>query len=90
MLSLPSEPAPDSDTKGVIQFPFGLFWSKGLSMKAGPANPIRDYQKLLKTLIESGKAKPSFVFDKEFCIEDGAKAYDQFSKHELIKAVFKF
>jgi len=51
---------------------------------------LRLYQELLKTLIESGKGKPSFVFDKEFRIEEGAEAFREFSDHKLIKAVFRF
>ena len=48
------------------------------------------YQDLLKNLIESGKAKPSFVFEKEFKIEDGAEAYREFSEHKVVKVVFRF
>jgi threonine dehydrogenase-like Zn-dependent dehydrogenase len=51
---------------------------------------IQLYQALLKTLIDSGKAKPSFVFDKEYDIKDAAKAYEDFSEHKIIKAVFRF
>jgi len=52
--------------------------------------PLRLYQELLKKLIESGKAKPSFVFDKEFRIEEGAKAFREFNDHKIIKAWFNF
>jgi threonine dehydrogenase-like Zn-dependent dehydrogenase len=41
-------------------------------------------------LIDSGKAKPSFVFDREFTIDQGAEAFEQFSEHKLVKAVFRF
>lgn len=58
-------------------------------MKGGGAQ-IRLYQELLKTLIERDNAKPSFVFDKEFKIEDGFQAFREFSEHKLIKAVFRF
>ncbi|CZR60736.1 related to formaldehyde dehydrogenase [Phialocephala subalpina] len=83
------KPATDSDSKGDIQFPAGLFWVKSLSMKGGTAQ-LRLYQDLLKGLIESGKAKPSFVFEKEFSIEQGKEAFKEFSEHKLVKAVFKF
>jgi len=62
---------------------------KNLSIRGGVVQ-IRLYQELLKKLIESGKAKPSFVFDKEFRIEDGAKAFREFSDQKIIKAWFNF
>lgn len=73
----------------IIPVPVGLIWLKGLTIKGGPVQ-LRLYQYLLKTLIESGKGKPSFVFDKEFRIEEGAEAFREFSDHKLIKAVFRF
>lgn len=82
-------PENPSEVGGVLPFPVGEFWLKGLSMKGGIA-PIRKFQELLKTLIERDNAKPSFVFTKEFKIEDGAKAFKEFSDHKLIKAVFRF
>ncbi|KAH8819315.1 putative S-glutathione dehydrogenase [Xylogone sp. PMI_703] len=45
---------------------------------------------LLKTLIERADAKPSFVFTKEFSIEEGAKAFREFSDHEIVKGVIRF
>ena len=51
---------------------------------------IRLYQDLLKNLIESGKAKPSFIFDREFRIEEAAKAFRDFSDRKIIKAWFNF
>jgi threonine dehydrogenase-like Zn-dependent dehydrogenase len=75
--------------QGVLPIPIGIIWLKGLTVKGGPVQ-LRLYQELLKTLIESGKGKPSFVFDREFRIEDGAEAFREFSAHKLIKAVFRF
>ncbi|KAH8657580.1 putative S-glutathione dehydrogenase [Tricladium varicosporioides] len=51
---------------------------------------IRLYQSLLLKLIESGKARPSFVFEKEYKIEDAPKAYQEFNEHKVTKAVFRF
>ena len=78
-----------AEAQGIIPIPVGLIWFKGIAIKGGPVQ-LRLYQELLKTLIESGKGKPSFVFDKEFRIEDGAQAFREFSDHKLIKAVFRF
>ena len=41
-------------------------------------------------MIDTGKAKPSFVFEREFRIEDGAKAYKLFNDKKILKAVFRF
>jgi hypothetical protein len=51
--------------------------------------PLRQYQQTLKKLIDSGRAKPSFVVDREVKIEEVAKAYQQFSDHDFIKAVIR-
>lgn len=51
---------------------------------------MRQYQSVLKKLIESGRVTPSFVFDKEIHIEDAAKAYTEFSNHDFIKTVIRF
>ena len=51
---------------------------------------MRQYQPALKKLIESGRAKPSFVFDKELRIEDAPEAYQEFSDHDFIKSVIRF
>jgi threonine dehydrogenase-like Zn-dependent dehydrogenase len=64
-------------------------WLKGISLKGG-AVELRLYQDLLLKLIESGKAKPSFVFTDRFQIDDAVKAYHDFSTHKLVKAVFQF
>ena len=75
--------------KGILPFPVGQMWVKGISLKGG-AVELRLYQELLLKLIESGKAKPSFVFTDKFDIDDAVKAYEEFSTHKLIKAVFQF
>ncbi|KAG9236276.1 hypothetical protein BJ875DRAFT_494319 [Amylocarpus encephaloides] len=47
---------------------------------------------LLKGLTMSGGVAKThfFVFSKDYKIEDGAKAYRDFSEHRIIKAVFRF
>jgi glutathione-independent formaldehyde dehydrogenase len=67
----------------------GEWWIKGQTIRGGFVQ-LRLYQELLKTLIERGNAEPSFVFTKEFRIEDAAQAYKEFEAHKVIKAVFKF
>lgn len=51
--------------------------------------PLRQYQQTLKKLIDSRRAKPSFVVDREVKIEEVSKAYQQFSDHDFIKAVIR-
>ncbi|CAG8960305.1 hypothetical protein HYFRA_00012379 [Hymenoscyphus fraxineus] len=79
----------DDEKKGIIPFPIGEFFGKNLSMKGGPAI-IRPYQELLRRMIESGKAKPSFVFSKSYDIREAQVAYRDFSEQKIIKAVFRF
>lgn len=50
---------------------------------------MRQYQPALLKLIESGRAKPSFIFDRELKIEDAPEAYTEFSDHDFIKSVFR-
>jgi hypothetical protein len=56
----------------------------------GGAVPIREYQLSLKKLIESGRANPGSIFDKEIRLEDAEKAYIEFSDHDCMKAVIRF
>jgi hypothetical protein len=66
-----------------------VFWAKGLSLRGGGVL-IHQFQPLLKSLIDSGKARPGFVFDKEYRIEEGQKAFREFSEQKIVKAVFRF
>ena len=77
------------EKKGILKIPFADAWFKSQSIKGGVV-PLRQYQPTLKKLIESGRVKPSFVFDKEIHIEDAAKAYTEFSNHDFIKTVIRF
>jgi threonine dehydrogenase-like Zn-dependent dehydrogenase len=74
--------------KGIFEIPFGESWFKGQSIKSGIVQ-LRQYQPALKRLIESGRAKPSFIFDRELRIEDAAEAYKEFSDHDFIKSVIR-
>ncbi|KAG0652516.1 putative zinc-type alcohol dehydrogenase [Hyphodiscus hymeniophilus] len=77
------------EKKGIFEIPFASAWFKSQSIKGGIV-PLRQYQPVLKKLIESGRVKPSFVFDREIRIEDAAKAYTEFSNHDFIKTVICF
>jgi threonine dehydrogenase-like Zn-dependent dehydrogenase len=86
-----SRGAPDAQGKRAanIKFPISDFWSKNLRMQAGIVLG-RVMAPTLLRLIESGKAKPSFIFTAEYKIEEAQKAYTRFSEHKEIKVSFKF
>jgi hypothetical protein len=48
--------------------------------------PLRQYQPALKKLIDSGRAKPGFIFDKKLRIDGAVKAIEDFSNRKFIKA----
>ncbi|KAF8991984.1 hypothetical protein BDQ17DRAFT_1254357 [Cyathus striatus] len=80
-LYVPSDPgAPDSAAaKGYISFPFGKLFEKGLSLGTGQCN-VKAYNRYLRDLIISGKAKPSFVVSHNLSLDDAADAYDKFDR----------
>ncbi len=75
--------------KGVFEIPFGESWLKSQTIRSGIV-PLRQYQPALKKLIESGRAKPSFIIDRELRIDDAPEAYQEFSDHDFIKSVIRF
>ncbi|KAH9485782.1 U3 small nucleolar RNA-associated protein 20 [Psilocybe cubensis] len=80
-LYVPSDPgAPDSAAaKGYISFPFGKLFEKGLSLGTGQCN-VKAYNRYLRDLIISGKAKPSFVVSHNIPLDNAADAYDKFDR----------
>ncbi|KAL1862353.1 hypothetical protein Plec18170_001179 [Paecilomyces lecythidis] len=86
----PTAGAPYSDP-ALNTFPVqvGALWSKGLTVGGGIAE-IRRYQPLLRDLIASGTANPSFVVTKETDIEGVPDAYREFSAHRQTKVLIRF
>ncbi|KAG6377440.1 hypothetical protein JVT61DRAFT_15245 [Boletus reticuloceps] len=80
-LYVPSDPgAPDSAAaKGYISFPFGKLFEKGLRIGTGQCN-VKAYNRYLRDLIISGKAKPSFVVSHNLSLDDATIAYEKFDK----------
>ncbi|GJN76891.1 hypothetical protein PLIIFM63780_000379 [Purpureocillium lilacinum] len=80
-LYVPSDPgAPDdASAKGMISLSFGKLFEKGLSLATGQCN-VKKYNRYLRDLIISGKAKPSFVVSHEIGLEDAESAYDKFDR----------
>ena len=80
------------EAKGILSVPIGDWWLKGQSLRGGVITDdlYKPTQLLLKNLIERDNAKPSFVFDREFKVEDAPEAYRLFSDHKIVKGVLKF
>jgi len=80
-LYVPSDPgAPDENSKkGMMSMSFGKLFEKGLSFGTGQCN-VKKYNRYLRDLIISGKAKPSFVVSHDVSIDDAPDAYKKFDK----------
>lgn len=79
-----------TDKQGEFPVLIGLFWFKGLSIRGGVAE-IQRLQPMLQRLIESGKAKPSFIIDEVLhSLEEVPYAYERFSNHKIGKPVIQF
>lgn len=72
--------APDSQAaKGQILISFGKLFEKGLFLGTGQCN-VKAYNRQLRDLIVSGRAKPSFVVSHEVDIDEAVDAYEKFDK----------
>jgi glutathione-independent formaldehyde dehydrogenase len=82
-LYVPSEPgAPNEDAaEGRLLFEIGKFFEKGLRMGTGQAN-VKSYNRQLRDMIISGRAKPSFVVSKELPLDEAPDAYERFDNRE--------
>ncbi len=80
-LYVPSDPGGvDPHAKeGFLSFPVGKFFEKGLKMGTGQCN-VKTYNRQLRNLIVSGKARPSFVVSHEISLEEAPMAYQKFDK----------
>ncbi|KAG4440731.1 hypothetical protein IFR05_003775 [Cadophora sp. M221] len=88
---LPQDPrgATPALKKGIFEIPFGESWFKSQTIRSGIV-PLREYQPALLKLIISGRAKPSFIVDRELRIDEAPEAYQEFSDHDFIKSVIRF
>merc|ERR1711939_244782 len=80
-LYVPSDPgAPDEQSgQGQILISFGKLFEKGLKLGTGQCN-VKAYNRYLRDLSISGRAKPSFVVSHEVGIDDAVDAYEKFDK----------
>jgi glutathione-independent formaldehyde dehydrogenase len=67
--------------KGRIAFDFGSFFAKGLRLGSGQAN-VKAYNRELRDLIHTGRAKPSFVVSHRLHLDAAPEAYAHFDARE--------
>jgi glutathione-independent formaldehyde dehydrogenase len=80
---MPGDPGgPDSLAKqGEIVFDQGLFWFKGQRIGTGQAN-VKAYNRHLRDLIHTGRAKPSWIVSHELPLERAPEAYQHFDARD--------
>jgi threonine dehydrogenase-like Zn-dependent dehydrogenase len=62
---------------GKIVFDFGMFWFKGQRIATGQAN-VKAYNRHLRNLIHTGRAKPSWIVSHELALDEAPDAYKHF------------
>jgi glutathione-independent formaldehyde dehydrogenase len=80
---VPEDPgAKDERAKqGRIGFDYGTLFSKGHSMGTGQA-PVKRYNRQLRDLIISGRARPSFIVSHELGLEQAPVGYQHFDRRD--------
>ncbi|MFG3044653.1 glutathione-independent formaldehyde dehydrogenase [Streptomyces sp. NPDC048202] len=80
-LYVPSDPGgPDENAKhGQLLVSIGKMFEKGQKMGTGQCN-VKKYNRQLRDLIASGRARPSFVVSHELSLEEAPEAYEKFDK----------
>jgi threonine dehydrogenase-like Zn-dependent dehydrogenase len=66
---------------GQVAFDFGTFFFKGQSIGTGQAN-VKQYNRELRNLIHTDKAKPSFLVSHELPLAEAADGYAHFDARE--------
>ncbi len=67
--------------KGEIVFDFGLFWVKGQRIATGQAN-VKAYNRYLRDLIHTDRAKPSWIVSHELALDEAPEAYKHFDARD--------
>ena len=80
---VPEDPgaADEGAKEGRIGFSYGQFFTKGQSMGTGQA-PVKRYNRALRDLIVTGRARPSFIVSHELALSEAPGAYDRFDKRQ--------
>lgn len=85
-----SEGVPKADeVPEELSVPVAELFSKQLSIKAGHLDPPRTARQLV-SLVENGRAKPSFIVDEgPFDLDQAPELYRRFNEGKIIKVLFK-
>ncbi|MET7820703.1 glutathione-independent formaldehyde dehydrogenase [Micromonospora zamorensis] len=80
---VPQDPnAPDQQAQqGRIGWQYGTFFSKGQHMGTGQC-PVMRYNRQLRDLIISGRARPSFLVSHELPLTQAPEAYEHFDRRD--------
>ncbi len=80
---LPRDPggADELAKQGEIAFDMGTFWFKGQSIGTGQAN-IKAYNRQLRDLIHTGRAKPSWIVSHSLRLDEAPDAYRHFDDRD--------
>lgn len=80
-LYVPADPGASSEDakRGMLLVSIGKFFEKGLRMGVGQCN-VKRYNRQLRDLIISGRARPSFVVSHELPLDQAPNAYEKFDQ----------
>jgi glutathione-independent formaldehyde dehydrogenase len=80
-LYVPADPGgvDEQAKRGMLGIAFGKLFEKGLRLGTGQCN-VKRYNRQLRDLIISGRARPSFVVSHELPLTDAPAAYEKFDK----------
>jgi glutathione-independent formaldehyde dehydrogenase len=83
-------PAPEGTSDGHLEVPWATLFSKGVSVGFGRTHDRR-YTVLLRDMVTSGRAKPSFVITHHGRLEDAPTFFTEFDQRAdgVIKAVLR-
>jgi glutathione-independent formaldehyde dehydrogenase len=83
-------PAPEGTSDGHLEVPWATLFSKGVSVGFGRTHDRR-YTVLLRDMVTSGRAKPSFVITHHGRLEDAHTFFTEFDQRAdgVIKAVLR-
>lgn len=88
----PHDPHPTDDDAGAGRFtvPWGTFFQKGVSVRFGRTHDER-YNRTLRDLIVSGRAKPSRIVTQRLPLSSAPAAYDAFDRRAegYVKVLFR-
>ena len=80
---VPQDPAPQDQLykQGEITFDHGLFWFRGQTIGTGQCS-VKRYNRQLRDLISTGRAKPSFIVSHELPLHEAPNAYRHFDARD--------